>query len=287
MGKSLKSYVKKFIAGTKNIFQAKVPVNNPVLYGELLKGRTALITGGTSGIGFAIAQACLNNGASVVITGRNQERIDSACEKLRQAESDGEVFGAVLDNCNVPEMKNAFSNILAKVGDRKIDIFVNNAGVINKSWFGDMDEKDYDLVLDTDLKGPFFISQIVAEYMQKNKIKGNILNVASAASLRPTTQPYGLAKWGMRGLTLGMAKRLSPDDIVVNGIAPGPTATKMLMQSGEKSISRPKSPSGRYATPEEIANLSVVLVSSLGRMINGDIIYATGGCGLLTLDDWS
>lgn len=88
-------------------------------------------------------------------------------------------------------------------------------------------------------------------------------------------------------MTLGLAKHLSADGIVVNAIAPGPTATSMLMGNDEQSISRPASPSGRYTTPEEVANLSVVLVSDLGRMINGDTVYVTGGCGLLTFDDWS
>ena len=87
-------------------------------------------------------------------------------------------------------------------------------------------------------------------------------------------------------MTLGLAKELSQYDIVVNAIAPGPTATNMLLDAGDKDISRPASPSGRYATADEIANLAVILVSSLGRMVNGDTLYATGGCGNLTLDDW-
>lgn len=286
-GKDLKYYVKKVRRVFKNTFTSKIPVNTPVMYGDLLNGRTALITGGTSGIGFAIAKAFLNNGASVIITGRNEQRIDSACERLKSGESKGEVYGFVLDNRKVSDMKSVFEKMLAELNGKKIDILVNNAGVISKSDFGDMNEDDYDLVLETDLKGPYFLSQVFADYMIKNKIQGNILNVASSSSIRPAVNSYGLAKWGIRGLTLGMAKQLSPYDIVVNGIAPGPTATEMLQSSGEKSISRAKSPSGRYATSEEIANISVILVSSVGRMINGDIIYATGGCGNLTLDDWS
>ena len=131
------------------------------------------------------------------------------------------------------------------------------------------------------------IGSCIYEYMKENKIQGNILNVSSSSSIRPANNSYGLAKWGIRGMTLGLAKHLSADGIVVNAIAPGPTATSMLMGNDEQSISRPASPSGRYTTPEEVANLSVVLVSDLGRMINGDTVYVTGGCGLLTFDDWS
>ena len=136
------------------------------------------------------------------------------------------------------------------------------------------------------MKGPYFLSEILANYMKENKIQGNILNMSSSSAIRPASNSYGLAKWGIRGMTLGLAKRLSPDGIVVNAIAPGPTATSMLLAEGESSISRLTSPSERYATPEEIANLSVILVSDLGRMVNGDTLYVTGGCGLLTFDDW-
>ena len=172
-------------------------------------------------------------------------------------------------------------------GGGKIDILVNNAGVINKTFFGSTQENDFDLVIDTDLKGPYFLSELFAGYMKENKIQGNILNVSSSSAIRPASNSYGLAKWGIRGMTLGFAKHLSADGIVVNAIAPGPTATSMLLNAGNKDINRPSSPSERYATPEEIANLAVILVSDLGRMVNGDTVYVTGGCGLLTFDDWS
>ena len=95
-----------------------------------------------------------------------------------------------------------------------------------------------------------------------------------------------MAKWGIKGLTLGMARKLSRNGIVVNAIAPGPTATKMLQEDGIENINRMNSPSERFAAPCEIANLAVVLVSSMGKMVHGDTLYATGGCGLLTLDDY-
>lgn len=163
---------------------------------------------------------------------------------------------------------------------------MNNAGVINKTNFYNATESDYDNVLDTDLKGAYFLAKYVSEHMRENKIQGNILNISSSSALRPAITPYHLAKWGIRGLTLGLAKELSQYGIVVNAIAPGPTATSMLLAYGDKDISRVTSPSGRYATTEEIANLAVVLVSNLGKMVNGDTLYATGGCGNLTLDDW-
>lgn len=278
-----KKTLRKIKHRLKNTFSMKIPVKNPILYGELLKGRCALITGGTSGIGLAIAEAFLRNKADVVITGRNQQKIDDAVDYLRKRFPEQKILGIELDNCDISKMKETFQKVLFY---GRIDILVNNAGVINKTFFGNTEETDFDLVIETDLKGPYFLSELFADYLIRDKIEGNILNISSSSAIRPASNSYGLAKWGLRGMTLGLAKHLSGRGIVVNAIAPGPTATTMLLSGDEKSISRPSSPSERYATPEEIANLSVVLASDLGRMVNGDTLYVTGGCGLLTFDDW-
>lgn len=120
--------------------------------------------------------------------------------------------------------------------------------------------------------------------MKENQIKGNILNIASSSSLRPAVSAYTLSKWGIRGLTLGLAKVLAPYGITVNGIAPGPTATPML-KSDVDSITNNDIPLGRFVMPEEIANMAVFLVSEMGRSIIGDIVYMTGGAGVVTYED--
>lgn len=145
-------------------------------------------------------------------------------------------------------------------------------------------EEVYDAVLDTNLKGTFFLSQFVGKYMKENNIKGNILNIASSSSLRPAVSAYTLSKWGVRGLTLGLAKALAPYGITVNGLAPGPTATPMLMKD-TSNITNNRIPLGRYVKPEEIANMAVFLVSEMGRSIIGDIVYMTGGAGVVTYED--
>lgn len=144
----------------------------------------------------------------------------------------------------------------------------------------------YDNVLNTNLKGSFFLSQMFGKYMKENQIKGNILNIASSSSLRPAISAYTLSKWGMRGLTMGLAKSLAPYGITVNGIAPGPTATPML-KSDNNNITNNSIPLGRFVMPEEIANMAVFLVSDLGRSIIGDIVYMTGGAGVVTYEDMS
>lgn len=251
---------------------------------ELLKGRCALVTGGTSGIGFSMAKAFLNSGASVIITGRSQERINKALLSLGK---DKPVFGFELDNTNVNSFESVFLRMQKTVsqnGVKGIDILVNNAGV-NFKGMPNADEEEYDKVMDTNLKGAFFLSQIFGKYLVSNGIKGNILNISSASSLRPADSAYILSKWGLRGLTLGLAKALGKDGITVNGIAPGPTATPMMIKEENPNMSLERIPLGRYIMPEEIANMAVFLVSDMGRSIMGDIVYMTGGAGILTYDD--
>lgn len=198
------------------------------MHGNLLKDKTVLVTGGTSGIGFAIAKEVLLNKGNVIITGRSEKRIAKACIELKFIEEIcGDVYGFVMDNADIEKQKNVFQCIISNIEGKQIDVLVNNARLVGGD-FGALDEKLYDSIMNTNLKGTFFLCQIVANYMKKNGIKGNILNVASSSSLRPAYSAYTLTKWGIRGLTLGLAKALIPYGIVVNGIAPGATATPML-----------------------------------------------------------
>lgn len=255
---------------------------------ELLRGRCALITGATSGIGYAIADAFIKSGCNVVITGRSEERINDALIKLRNPRTT--VLGYVLDNTNVESFDSAFADIINLVGQhgiKNIDILVNNAGVNGKTMPNSTIE-DYDKVMNTNLKGTFFLSQMFGCYLVEHEIRGNILNIASASSLRPADSAYILSKWGLRGLTLGLAKSLAPNGITVNGIAPGPTVTPMLhKQKTDSDLSLNRIPLGRYILPEEIANMAVQLVCDMGRSVMGDIVYMTGGAGILTYDDVS
>jgi 3-oxoacyl-[acyl-carrier protein] reductase len=289
---SIKTYLKR---GISYILHGQPIVNNHITArivqlspSELLKGRTAFITGGTSGIGLAIAKAFIIAGAEdVIITGRNSERLKKACHEIQNATSNlsGNIHGIEMDINNVKNMDKMWKEALSCSQKNKIDIVVNNAGVLGSA-FGNTTEEDYNMVMDTNLRGTYFLSQLVAHYMKDNNIKGNILNVASSSSLRPAASVYTLSKWGIRGLTMGMARVLTQYGITVNGIAPGPTATPMLQKERNgDSIFHPRSLTGRYATPEEIANLAVVLVSDMGKMIVGDIIYATGGAGVVTNED--
>lgn len=279
----IKNVVKQLFSKRPVIIKANVIQLSP---SELLKGRCALITGGTSGIGLSIAQAMLDAGAIVCITGRSQERIDKALLALQKVTGCDEdrLKGCILNNIDVSSFNKRFEAITTSLAGKKIDILVNNAG-ISAGTFGTTSENDYDSVLATNLKSTYFLSQTVAKYMKDNHIEGNILNIASSSSLRPANSPYIISKWGIRGLTLGLAKMLIPYGITVNGLAPGPTATPMLNRDENCGLENPSNPMGRLVTSREVANMAVVLVSRISKAVVGDIIYMTGGAGTITFDD--
>ena len=247
-----------------------------------LKDKIAVITGGSRGIGFATADRFLKEGATVILTASSQASADRAATRLREKYPEAAVSGISPDLASLDSVKEAFQKVIAEYG--RIDILVNNAGVLGAS-MPNAREEEFDRVIDTNLKGVFFLSQLFGKYMKENKITGNILNVGSSSCLRPAISAYTLSKWGIRGLTLGLAKSLAPYGITVNGIAPGPTATPMLLKDDLNNITNNGNPIGRYALPEEIANMAVILVSPMGQTIVGDMVYMTGGAALITFED--
>lgn len=250
----------------------------------LLQGRTALVTGGTSGIGNEIAKSFLKAGATVVITGRNQARIDKVVDSFKNELKVETIYGLAMDMKDVGGIKEKMNQTLQMLPSHQIDILVNNAGVSGDS-FATTTEEEYNNTLDTNLKGVYFLSQFFAHYYIDNNIKGNILFIASSSSLRPVNSAYALSKWGIRGLTEGLARFLAPYGITVNGIAPGQTMTPMMKTASVDNLYHPTNLIGRYILPVEIANMAVVLVSEMGRSIVGDIVYMTGGSGNVTNED--
>lgn len=248
----------------------------PELEGRLLVDKVALVTGGSSGIGFGIAKAIVSNGGKVIISGRDEHKLIKSCHKL----GDACAHYIVWDASSINFMNEKVNESIKKFG--KIDILVNNAGYHGNQNFMTVNEDEYDTTFNTNLKFVFFLSQALAKYYIKNKIKGNILNIASASSMKPAWSPYEISKWGVRGFTRGLARELAPYGIVVNGIAPGPCATNMSHWSEGDNLNWLAIPSNRLSMPEEIGNLAVVLVSSMGKNILGETVFCDGGSGLLT-----
>ncbi len=135
--------------------------------------------------------------------------------------------------------------------------------------------------MNLNLKGTYFMCQEIGKYMINKKIKGHILIISSQSALEVPWSPYRLSKWSIRGLTQGIAQKLLPYGIVVNAIAPGPTATSMQSYENGDSIYTEENSIERYTMPSEVAMYARMLVSDLGNTIIGDTLYMSGGRGII------
>ena len=259
-----------------------IPIPAPMNTDALLQGKIALITGGSGGIGFAMGKAFIRHGAKVILAGTNEERLQSCLSRLASETENPCAQSLLINVLDTDAIPHKVEQAAALFPESRIDILVNAAGVTAHSSFLEMSEKEYDNIMDVNAKGTFFMSQAVSRFMIERHIKGHILNVTSSSALRPAWTPYQMSKWAVRGFTLGLADTLAPYGIVVNAIAPGPTATPMLNKSEGDSICNVENPSGRYAMPSEIAELAAFMVSEMGNMIVGDTFYMTGGSGTIT-----
>lgn len=282
---NLKAKIKKLLLQIADIFRKKEITYLTIKHVKptnLLENRVALITGGGSGIGKAIAKSFAESGAIVIIAGRKEEKLIKAKKEILG----GNVYILQIDTTDTSSIPNKIKEAEQLLGGRNIDILINNAGVSGGE-ISTTNEIEFDKIINTNIKGTFFMSKYFGEYMRDRGIKGNILNIASSSSLRPATSAYNISKWGIRGFTIGLARLLAPHGITVNGIAPGPTATPMMMKNNEKNMAKPNSLIKRWILPEEIANMAVFLVSDMGKSIVGDIVYMTGGAGNVSNEDIS
>ena len=275
----MNSSIKKILK-VLNLLRTKkmVPIMTQVDKVKILEGKVALITGGSGGIGLAIAEAFLASGCKVVIAGTRKEKLDGIKRELVNEN----LATMVINVTDVKSLSSKVSEAASVYG--RIDILVNSAGAHHTHEFEDMTEEEYDKIMDTNVKGTFFMCQTIIEYMIKNKIRGHILNVSSSSALRPAEGPYHMSKWAITGLTKGLARRFYKKGIIVNAIAPGQTATPMMDVDKNEDISNSYAFAGRYVMPEEIATLATMMVSSMGDMIVGDTYYMTGGSGVVTFE---
>ena len=252
----------------KKIVQVNVSTIN---YVDLLKDKNVLITGGSSGIGLAIAKKCLSLGAKVVVTGRNIGKLNDVSAQINNKN----FFTIEWDISQVNKASEKISEVLQKIG--KIDILVNNSGIYTHDKFFSIDEKIFDDVMNTNIKGLFFTTKVIVEYFIQNCIKGKVINIGSIRSIQGTTEPYGISKWGVRGLTNGLAKDLIKYGIIVNAVAPGVTATGINNIDIGKDSSNNSALNNRVATAEEIAEIAVFLASDAANHIIGQTIVCDGG----------
>jgi 3-oxoacyl-[acyl-carrier protein] reductase len=243
----------------------------------MLKGKTAVITGGSRGIGKAIALKMAEQGADVaIIYSGNEKAALETCELITSLGVKAKEY-----RCNVSvfdETKIVTDNIIQDFGG--IDILVNNAGIVRDGLVLSMKEEDFDAVIDTNLKGAFnMIKQIYPILMRKRS--GRIINISSVSGLmgNPGQANYSSAKAGLIGLTKTVAKELAARNVTCNAIAPGFIATDMTAALSDKvkEAAINQIPMKRMGNPEDIANVAVFLASDNAGYITGEIIKIDGG----------
>ncbi|MDP2160664.1 MAG: gluconate 5-dehydrogenase [Flavobacterium sp.] len=244
-----------------------------------LTHKNALITGGTHGLGMAIAEALAQAGAQLVITGTTPSKMEEAISyyKSKGYKATGYLFD-VTDE--IDAAKNV-ELIQKEIGD--IHILVNNAGIIKRELAITMPVADFRKVIDVDLVGPFIMSQLIAKQMIERK-EGKIINICSMMSElgRNSVSAYAAAKGGLKMLTKNLATEWAKHNIQVNGIGPGYFATSQtepIRVDGhpfnEFIISR--TPAARWGDPEDLAGAAIFLSSKASDFVNGQIIYVDGG----------
>ncbi len=244
-----------------------------------LTGKKALITGGSRGLGMAIAKAMVANGAEVIVCGRKQENLDATVENFRKEGLD--LIGIAANIGQSGQVKALFEAVEARFGH--LDILVNNVGmnILTPSVVG-VDEGLWDKIMDSNLKGAYLVSSRAVPLMKKAGA-GKIINISSTAAKRAAMGMgvYCIAKAGLEMLTKVLAVELARDQINVNAVAPGVVMTKFsqLFWSNEALLKQIEStiPFGRIAKTEDVVGTVLYLASGLSDYVTGEVITIDGG----------
>lgn len=243
----------------------------------MLKGKVAVVTGGTRGIGFAIVQKYLENGAKVVLCGSRQETADKAVKELKEINPNYNVEGIGLNLNNPGEIEKEFNRIKDQYGS--LDILVNNAGISQRESIYSLKPEEFDNILELNVNSIFYCSQAAAKIM-KPQGGGVILNTSSMVSIygQSSGVGYPTSKFAVNGMTKSLARELGNDNIRVNAVAPGVTNTDMVKVLPEEII-KPiiaTIPLGRVGEPEDVANAFLYLASDMASYVTGVILSVDG-----------
>lgn len=241
------------------------------------EGKTVIITGSTRGIGQAIAQAYALQKANIIVTGTSLENATKAASEIASS-TNAKVLGLQLDVSNAESCQNVVDKTLAVFG--AIDILVNNAGITRDNLVMRMKEEEYDLVLDTNLKGAFLMSKAVCKPMMKQR-SGRIVNITSVVGQagQAGQANYSASKAGLIGLTKSLAREFASRNILVNAVAPGFVKTAMTEALSEEAQNEIKKliPLGEPCMPKEIASAVLFLTGTESSYITGQVLAVNGG----------
>jgi NAD(P)-dependent dehydrogenase (short-subunit alcohol dehydrogenase family) len=246
-----------------------------------LKNKTAIVVGGSKGLGKGMAEGLAEAGANVVLCSRRQADLDQAAKEITEATGNANVIGISRDITSIDGINTLVNTVIDKYG--QIDILINGAGVNVRKAALDFNEEDWDNVQDTQLKYVFFMCQSVAKHMKDKGIKGKIINIGSLTSELGLKNmiSYCAAKGAIVQLTKALANELAEHGINVNAIGPGYYETEMTKPLFENPEYREgllrRIPMDRFGFPEDLKGTAVFLASSASDYITGQIIYVDGG----------
>jgi len=243
-----------------------------------LSGKTALITGSSQGIGYALAKGLISAGASIVLNGRNEEKIKAAAESL---DSDGaSVKTCVFDVTDHAAVQQAVNQLEAE--GTRIDILINNAGMQHRGPLEEFSPAAFEMLLQTNIAGVFHVSQAVGKHMI-NRSEGKIINIASVqtALARPGIAPYTATKGAVGNLTKGMATDWAKYGLQCNALAPGyfdtPLNAELVANATFSEWLEKRTPAGRWGNVEELVGACIFLSSKASSFVNGHTLYVDGG----------
>ena len=241
----------------------------------MLKGKTAIVTGGTRGIGFAIVKKYLENGANVALAGSRQESVEKALKQLSAYE--GRIMGIWPDLCDPEAVARDFAAVKERFG--RVDILANNAGVSSRTSLYESTLEEFSKIMDINVKAVFVCSQATARIM-KEQGGGVIINTSSMVGEygQPSGCGYPASKFAVNGLTKSLARELAKDQIRVNAVAPGVTRTDMVAALPQEMVDRISAgiPLGRMGEPLDIANAYLYLASDLASYVTGITLRVDG-----------
>lgn len=243
----------------------------------MLKGKVAVVTGGTRGIGFAIVKKYLENGAKVVLFGSRKETVDKALASLKDENPDWEVEGAYPNLSDAGKVEEAIEAVKEKFG--RIDILVNNAGISDSTKVDKYEQGQFEKVINLNVNSIFYAVQPAVKIM-KEQGGGCIINTSSMVSIsgQPGGVAYPASKFAVNGMTLSLARELGPSNIRVNAVAPGITRTDMVAALPKEMIEPMAAsiPLRRIGEPEDVANAFVFLASDMASYVTGEVLSVDG-----------